>query len=243
MSFKEVNSLRKEGRLNDALRLAESDLQVEQSHWTYSALFWVLRDYHNQYIAQQQNQEALSVFQRMEAIIGNINDYDGVAKSTLQLLRRQLAPLWEEVNNLSELSKSGQEESAYTQICELNRYNNLSPLLHEDFGWIIYRFLKKCYESCGSINAKRALLTYLQLENVRPSVLHSQILLISIKISEQYSDFIFKSFLKMWGIMNFSNEDMCRNVLLPFDEDYGKYEHLTDNCLVEKSLEHCFKLN
>ena len=152
MSFKEVNNLRKAGKLNDALRLAESDLQGEQSHWTYSALFWVLRDFCNQYISQNQYQYALNVLQRMESVVDFISDYDGVAHSTLQSLKRHTTPLWSEVNNLAELSKNGQEELAYAKAYELNRNNILSPLLHEDYGWIIYRYLKKCYESCEDCN-------------------------------------------------------------------------------------------
>lgn len=232
MSFKEVNNLRKAGRLNEALRLAEFDLQVEQSHWTYSALFWVLRDYCNQYIAQEQNLYALSVLQRMESVIGNINDYDGVAKSTLQSLKRQLTPLWAEVNGLSELSKNGQEDSAYNQICEFNRNNALSPILHEDFGWIIYRFLKKCYESCGSINARRALHTYLQLETKRPSILHSQILNVATMISEKYSDFKFLPFLALWDVKTLSDDDFCSSI-------WNNKEILP---LVERVIERCFKL-
>ena len=232
MSFKEVNCLRKAGRLNEALRLAESDLQTEQSHWTYSALFWVLRDYCNQYIAKKENQYALSVLQRMESIICNINDYDEVAESTLKSIRRQLTPLWEEVNKLSELSKKGQEESAYTQICELNRNNNLSPILHEDFGWIIYRFLKKCHESCGSINARRALHTYLQLQIKRPSTLHSQILNVATMISEKYSDFKFLPFLELWDVETLSDEDFCSSF----------WNNKEIQPLVERIIERCFKL-
>ena len=232
MSFKDVNSLRKAGKLNEALRLAEFDLQTEQSHWTYSALFWVLRDYCNQYIAQKQNQYALNVLQRMESIIGNINDYDGVAENTLQSIRRQLTPLWEEVNKLSELSKNGQEEFAYTQICELNRNNNLSPILHEDFGWIIYRFLKKCHESCGSINARRALHTYLQLQIKRPSTLHSQILNVATMISEKYSDFKFLPFLELWDVETLSDEDFCSSF----------WNNKEIQPLVERIIERCFKL-
>lgn len=232
MSFKEVNSLRKAGKLNQALSLAESDLQVEQSHWTYSALFWVLRDYCNRYIAQKQNQYALSVLQRMESVFGNIDDYDGVAESTLQSLRRQLTPLWAEVNKLSELSKNGQEESAYTQICELNRNNNLSPQLHEDFGWIIYRFLKKCYELCGSINARRALHTYLQLQIKRPSTLHSLILNVATMISEKYKDFKFLPFLELWDVATLSDDDFCSSF----------WNNKEIQPLVERIIERCFKL-
>ncbi len=232
MSFKEVNNLRKAGRLDDALRLAESDLRGEQSHWTYSALFWVLRDYCNLYIAHNQNQYALNVIQRMESVVDFISDYDGVAHSALQTLRRHTTPLWSEVNNLVKLSKNGQEESAYTQICELNRNNNLSPLLHEDVGWIIYWYLKKCYESCGSLNARRALHTYLQLETKRPSTLHSQILNVATLISEKYEDFKFLPFLELWDIEMLSDDDFRSSI----------WNDREIQPLVEKIIERCFKL-
>lgn len=232
MSFKEVNNLRKEGKLNDALRLAESDLQSEQSHWTYSALFWVLRDFCNQYISQNQYQYALNVIQRMESVVDFISDYDGVAYSTLQSLRRHTTPLWQEINNLAELSKNGQEELAYTQIYEFNRNNKLSPLLHEDFGWIIYRYLKKYYESCGSLTARRALHTYLQLETKRPSTLHSQILNVATLISEKYDDFKFLPFLELWDVEMLSDDD--------FRSSFWNDREIQP--LVERIIERCFKL-
>ncbi len=232
MSFKEVNNLRKAGRLDDALRLAESDLRGEQSHWTYSALFWVLRDYCNQYIAQNQIQYAQNVIQRMESVIDFISDYDGVAHCTLQSLKRHTTPSWSEVNKLVELSKNGQEELAYTQICELNRNNKLSPLLHDDFGWIIYRYLKKCYESCGSLNARRALHTYLLLETQRPSTLHSQILSVATLISEKYEDFKFLPFLELWDVEMLSDDDFMSSI----------WNDREIQPLVERIIERCFRL-
>ena len=41
MSFKEVSSLRKEGKLSDALELAEKDYAQSQDRWSAASLFWV----------------------------------------------------------------------------------------------------------------------------------------------------------------------------------------------------------
>lgn len=41
MSFKEVSSLRKEGKLSEALELAGKDYAASQDRWSASALFWV----------------------------------------------------------------------------------------------------------------------------------------------------------------------------------------------------------
>ena len=232
MSFREVNNLRKAGRLDEALRLAKTDLQSEQSHWTYSALFWVLRDFCNLYITNNQIQDALNVIQQMEAMVDFISDNDGVAHNTLQSLRRHTAPLSREVNDLVELSKNGQEESAYAQIYELNRNNTISPFLHEDFGWIIYRYLKKCYDSCGSLTARRALHTYLQLETKHPSTLHSQILNVATLISESYEDFKFLPFLELWDVEMLSDNDFRSSI----------WNGREIQPLVERIIERCFKL-
>ena len=231
MSFKEVNNLRKAGRLDEALNMAEADLQNEQSDWTYSALFWVLRDYCNQHLAQKNNYEAKEVLQRMQNVFNKLNDYDGIAQKTLQSLERKLNPNWDAVNKLSELSKNGQEEYAYKEIVALNNQSSLSEKLHEDFGWIIYRYLKKYYDSCGSLNARKALLTYLQLKTQRPSTLHSQILNVATLISEKYEDFKFLPFLELWDVKTLSKEDFY----------FSTWNDREIQPLAERIIERCFK--
>lgn len=45
MSFKEVNALRKSGKLDEALQIAESDLEANKNdQWCINALYWVLND-------------------------------------------------------------------------------------------------------------------------------------------------------------------------------------------------------
>ena len=110
MSFKEVNELRKEGKLDEALSLARQDLQEEQSEWTYSALFWVLRDYCRLRISQGEREEALDLFQQLEAVFEKMDDanrykhalalsrylrfnYNDSLKSTHSLVRMKWAEL------------------------------------------------------------------------------------------------------------------------------------------------------
>jgi len=47
MSFREVTALRKGGKLKEAYEMAEADFRAEDSEWSRSALFWVLRDMFN----------------------------------------------------------------------------------------------------------------------------------------------------------------------------------------------------
>lgn len=232
MSFKEVTELRKAGRLDEALRLAKQDLQKEKSEWTYGALFWVYRDFCKEYLSQDRTDDALTMLQQMENIVGRMDDDDGFAQNAISYLRRQLTPCWDEVSNLTELSKNGHEEQAYDDICDLHRVQPLSDNLHEAFGWIIYRYLKKCYQSCGSLNARKALHAYLQLNNERPSLLHSQMLNIATSVSEQYDDFKFLPFLELWDVNTLSDEDFLSSI----------WNEKELPPLTERIIERCFRL-
>ena len=232
MSFKEVTALRKSGRLQDAYNMAKADLGQEQSEWTYSAMFWVLSDYGKQYIAQGQQDKAGECLDEMMNLLEVMDDNEGYAERAVNNLHRKLIPNWNLVYNMSELAKAGNVEEAFEKLTEAHKSAPLDAALHEDFGWVIYRYLNNRYEEIGSVNARRALAVYMNLENERPSLLHSQILNVATKISEKYEDFKFLPFLRMWGVMNFSDDDFCTS--------YWEGKEISP--LVERIIERCFKL-
>ena len=232
MSFKEVTSLRKAGRLQDAYNMAKADLEQEQSEWTYSAMFWVLSDYGKQYIAQGQQDKAGECLDEMMNLLEVMDDNEGYAERAINNLHRKLIPNWNLVYNMTELAKAGNVEEAFDKLTEAHKSAPLDAALHEDFGWVIYRYLNNRYEEIGSVNARRALAVYMNLENERPSLLHSQILNVATKISEKYEDFKFLPFLRMWGVMNFSDDDFCTS--------YWEGKEISP--LVERIIERCFKL-
>ena len=232
MSFKEVTLLRKSGNLKAAYDLAKVDLEKEQSEWTYSAMFWVLSDYCKQHISQNKTEEAKICLNEMEDLLENMQDSEGIAERTIVSLRKKVIPNWELVYNMSELSKAGNVEEAYNQLTEVHNKTPLDPALHEDFGWVIFRYLNKKYEEIGSLNSRKALFAYINLNNERPSRLHSQILNIATKISEKYEDLKFLPFLEMWGVNLFSDED--------YKTSYWNGKELSP--LVDRIIERCFKL-
>lgn len=232
MSFKEVTSLRKAGRLQDAYNMAKADLEQEQSKWTYSAMFWVLSDYGKQYIAQGQQDKARECLDEMINLLEGMDDNEGYAEKAINYLHRQLTPHWSLVYNMSELSKAGDVEEAYEKLTEVHGSTPFDTMLHEDFGWVIFRYLNKKYEEIGSVNSRRALLTYIELKNDRPSLLHSQMLNVATKVSEKYEDFKFLPFFKMWGVSHFSDDDYFSSNL----------EGKEISPLVNRIIERCFKL-
>ena len=207
MSFIEVNQLRKSGRLQEAFEMAQTDLKQEQSEWTYSAMFWVMRDYCNLYIANEQKDHAEKCLEKMKPLLESMDDFDGFANRSYNALRRQLTPNWELVSEMSELSKSGNVVDAFNRLSELHKNTSIAPPLHEDFGWIIYRYLQNKYKEIGSVSVRKALHTYINLENERPSLLHSQILNFALNYSKSDENFKFVSFLKLWGPQNLRSHD------------------------------------
>lgn len=68
-----------------------------------------------------------------------------------------------------------------------------------DTAWSIFRYLQKNYKTMDSRQVRTLLATYMKLPVEKPSLIHSCILGIAVKISEQYADFRFPQFLQLWG--------------------------------------------
>ncbi len=78
----------------------------------------------------------------------------------------------------------------------------------KDTAWDIYWYLKDHYKECGSKQTRMLLLTYLKINLERPSMIHSCMLQLALKISEEYDDFNLLNYLRMWGYTtNLRSED------------------------------------
>ncbi len=77
--------------------------------------------------------------------------------------------------------------------------------------WCIYNYLKKNYATDSSKIVRTLLSAYIKLELDRPSLIHSCILGIAVKVSDTYADFNFPKFLEYWGFPKFlRREDLER---------------------------------
>ncbi len=77
--------------------------------------------------------------------------------------------------------------------------------------WNIYRYLKQNYTTIGSMQVRTLLSGYIKLPVEKPSLIHSCMLDIAVRISAEYDDFQFPQFLKMWGYdANLREEDSQR---------------------------------
>ncbi len=68
-----------------------------------------------------------------------------------------------------------------------------------DTAWDIYYYLRDNYKQAGSQQVRTLLALYMKLPVVKPSVIHSRMLSMAVRISEEYDDFRLPQFLQMWG--------------------------------------------
>lgn len=80
-----------------------------------------------------------------------------------------------------------------------------------DTAWCIFRYLQKNYKEMGSEQVRTLLAAYMKIPVEKPSLIHSCMLGMAVKISEMYPDFRFPQFLDMWGYeKNLRPEDRQR---------------------------------
>ena len=78
-----------------------------------------------------------------------------------------------------------------------------------DTAWNIFRYMQKNYKEMGSQQARTLLAAYMKLPVEKPSLIHSCMLGIAVKVSREYQDFRLPQFLQMWGYdSNLRSEDM-----------------------------------
>ncbi|MFI3297566.1 MAG: hypothetical protein SNG49_05770 [Rikenellaceae bacterium] len=210
MSVKEVTILRKSGKLTEAYKMAVSDLKEDpRDSWAQMSLFWVLRDMCEKFYLTQNNTEIIhKCLNQMKILLSTMVDNNGAGKNAYNNLYKKLQSGADDISKASELSKSDPIE-AYSQIeSYIASPMSIDKSLHEDLGWILFRYIKAQITSLQSVEVRRLLRDYMNLQNERPSMLHSNILNIAINFSKESADFSFYKFFLLWGPANLRHEDL-----------------------------------
>lgn len=236
MSIKEVTALRKEGKLNEAYELAKKELYEDPNEWTTTSMFWVLRDMvSKKYIPANNIEKAKQCLNEMKELLPDMMpDDDCIGEKAYQKLCKQIVPYANVIKDASELSKSNPNE-AYNQIIAHfgNFSNGIDRAMHEDLGWILYRYIKANSESLQSVQTRALLRDYMLLANDRPSMLHSMILNFALNFSKSHADFNFYNFLLMWGINNLRDDDYSNGYLN--GKEIPSLIHRICNVLIDKT--------
>lgn len=208
----EITELRHKGQLKKALELARQMQREEPGEWANTCTFWVLRDI-AQLLVQNPSPENIKAthafIKEMRALLPRMRDDIDAGPMAILKLQKPITPHYDDIKQLSELSKSD-PVSAYNQAVAIAGTDgkNLNSILHEDYGWIIYRYLKARLDELSSIKVRSLLRDYINLQNDRPSMLHSMILNFALNFARSHHDFLFPNFILLWGIDNLRNEDL-----------------------------------
>ena len=209
MSVKEVTLLRKSGNLKEAYKMAIDDLKEDRNNpWAQMSLFWVLRDICQQLCNRNAIDKAKICLKEMSSLLPTMVDDSGAGERAYTNLYKRLQPNADAISKASELSKND-PSNAYVQVKNyIDSANDVDSALHEELGWIIYRYIKVKISNLTSLEIRTLLKDYMYLRNERPSMLHSQILNFALSFSKEHSDFSFYRFFMLWEPENLRYEDL-----------------------------------
>ncbi len=210
---KEVTSLRKSGRLDDAYALSlELIAAPDADEWDNAAHAWCLislAKHHATDGNRQKLSEYLSLLKRVEvpAENGLLAEHRDKALALGQNDRRAAL-------EARTLSKQGRHEEAARIFANLHADGRLQPDDRKSWGWELYRLVKA--ELLGTPDdeispsaiqrVKRHLNTYLKLSIEGPDLLHSLMLDRALRLAK--TDHLkMLPFLRLWNLEQFSDED------------------------------------
>jgi hypothetical protein len=205
-----IYALRKEGRLEEAYKLALRLYQHDSADDDINKAFsWVLIDLCKKFISEQNLSNAQTYFNQLSSIQFEYEDeFVETIKKQIHFLKPKIDTNYSEIQKAEELSKNGNNKEALAIFKNLISQNKLTELHHESYGWIIYRYIKTEENNLSSVEVRTFLRDYMNLKNERPSMLHSMILNFALNYSKTHSDFKFYSFFLLWNPDNLRHEDL-----------------------------------
>lgn len=205
---KDISGVEKLNKLNKALGIARNLYSEEPyDEWNQKAFAWVLIDLCKHYITDKNLNQAGICFRELNAINFQ-GEEDDIIKNQKNFLRPKINTNYSEIQKAEELSKNGNNKEALAIFKNLISQNKLTELHHENYGWIIYRYIKAEESNLSSVEVRTFFRDYMNLKNERPSMLHSMILNFALNYSKTHSDFKFYNFFLLWNPDNLRYEDL-----------------------------------
>ncbi len=204
---KELEGFAKIRKLLYALETAKKlVLDSPSDTWLQKAYAYLLIDI-TKYYSHVGNIEAGQVYlQQLLAI--ELLQPDKIIENQKAYLLPKINIHYALVQKAEELSKAAKHEEAMGIFQHLIAHNALSQLHHEAYGWVIYRYIKDKETELTSIAIRTLLKDYIDLQNPKPSLLHSLVLNFAYYYSKKNENFQLYRFLKLWNPAYLRNEDM-----------------------------------
>ena len=107
-----------------------------------------------------------------------------------------------------------------------------------DTAWTIFRYFRHNYKEMGSQQVRTLLAIYMKIPVKRPSLIHSCMLGMAVKISSEYADFRFPQFLQMWGYPKMMMKEHYTRQKGKNGRMYLSLREKTERCLQSYMLHH-----
>lgn len=232
LTSKAVFEERKTGNLNKAYNMAVELVQTDsRDAWNIKALAWCLIDMIKDASANNVHNLTQRYLAELDALA--IDPSDEILLKSIAHVKQLTDPNQKIILDAKNLSKHGRHNEAinlYRQAL-IQFPNNIE--LHESLGWELYRVGKQIFFS-EKINvhlAQQLLGEYLNLKNIRPSLLHSLFLRYADRLIGQES-FHLVEFLLFWNLENLTEDDFS-----PYVADNGNVY----KSIAEKIIQHAAK--
>jgi hypothetical protein len=233
-SSRDVFSLRKAGKLDEALTLAKGLYHADSNDewiiraysWTLISLIWENRttDAGHKFAEELKKLPALEDEVLLEQRAKALNAADPVAKEIFKVIQ---------------LSKDGNHSAALTAAQRLREQKGVHPEIEKTYGWELFHAISG--EMYGDHEANKQLIQnhfheYGKLKVEKPSVLHSRMLDLAARAASKDLFPTFSGFLIWWNPENLRSEDYDQNRAPNGDVYDSPVEH------VIKALGHVAKL-
>lgn len=213
---KEVNRLRKEGQIQEALELARHVMREDSSDiWNVRAYGWALRDAIKMKVdcdldaAKRLVEEfnALDIPENEDLLLSRREYYSGLTDPSFQLLQQAKAK-----------SKNREYSEALKLYRQAVRQSPQSKEACEGLAWELWRCLKDLPKNAQAGQIVSLLREYADLHAVeKPSDIHSRILASATWVVDRLPNYI--QFVKWWGLENIRYEDRQQQ----YSQNLGKY--------------------
>jgi hypothetical protein len=232
-SSKDVFSLRKTGKLKDAIELARGLFKVDSSdEWIIRAYAWTLISL----IWEHRENPEVTKYVR------ELNNLPSIEDELLAEKRKTAIsiadPISREISQVIQISKDGNHTKALEMVRALRTKHGQHPEIDKTFGWELWHAIRNEMYGDGDPDIERLhryFHDYGHLEVEKPSDIHSRMLDLAARVASNNALDSFFGFLKWWDPQNIRNEDFSRS---PKPEG-GHYDSMVEHVI--KALGHVAK--
>lgn len=207
MDTKTVFKLRKEGKIEEAYKLAKELHDAKpDDEWTNKALFYALYD-KIKIEDKKRNNDALALLSHQVKKL-KLPEDDEAINTCYAIIKRILDPNYDKIQQAKEFSKKGMYKKSVDIYKELISNYPDDVFINDRYGWDLYHLAKEVFNKkpANFSEIKVYQYDYLKLSNTRPSLLHSCMLQLALQLYENEKLNIVE-FVKIWNLHLLRTED------------------------------------